>query len=290
MKQIAIIGPTASGKTSLSINIAHKTNSIILSLDSLSVYKEIEIASAKPTIKERDGIKHFGIDEVYLNQKYDVIEFLKTYEKAKTYALNNNKNLIIVGGTGFYLKILKDGISPGFEEDVLIKKPYIEIYDELFKKDELYMKNISSNDKYRIQKAYTIYKKSNQVPSQYFLNNPKVPIIKDLEVFEILWQRDELKQRIKLRTSQMLDEGLINEVIFLEQKYSREFNAMNSIGILETLEYLDGKLNLKQLEDKISLNTSKLAKRQVTFNKGQFKNNHTSNILSSLNSDIIKSF
>lgn len=290
MKQIAIIGPTASGKTSLSIDIAHKTNSIILSLDSLSVYKEIEIASAKPTLEERDGIKHFGIDEVFVNEKFDVLEFLSTYERAKEFAMNNDKNLIIVGGTGFYLKILRDGISPGFNEDVLLDKPLQKIYEELFKKDESYMKNISSNDKYRIQKAYTIYKKSKLVPSEYFLANPKVPIAPDLEIFEILWNKDELRERIKLRTKQMLEQGLINEVLYLEQKYTRDFNAMSSIGIIETLSYLDGKLTLEQLEEKIALNTAKLAKRQVTFNKGQFTRKITSNVLSSLSSDILKSF
>ncbi len=290
MKQIAIIGPTASGKTSLSIDIALKTNSVILSLDSLSVYKEIDIASAKPKDEEKKNIKHFGINEVYVNQKYDVTEFLKTYEEAKNYALKNKKNLIIVGGTGFYLKVLKDGLSPGFNEDVKFDKTLKEVYDELFKIDETYMKNISCNDTYRIKKAYTIYKKSKQIPSAYFLNNPKVPLAPNLEIFEILWPREELRQRIKLRTKQMIEEGIINEVVFLEKKYDRSFNAMNSIGIIETLEYLDGKLTLLQLEEKIALNTTKLAKRQVTFNKGQFKNDICSNNLKNLSSDILKRF
>ena len=111
MKQIAIIAPTASGKTALSISLAHKLNAVILSLDSLAIYKQINIASAKPTIKEQDGIVHFGIDEIYPNESFDVMKFIELYKKAKDYAIINNKNLIIVGGTSFYLKSMIDGIS-----------------------------------------------------------------------------------------------------------------------------------------------------------------------------------
>ena len=93
MRQIVIIAPTASGKTALSIKMAKKTNSIILSFDSLSVYKEIDIASAKPTKKEQNEIKHFGIDEIYPNETFNVTKFLELYDKAYKYALKNKKNL-----------------------------------------------------------------------------------------------------------------------------------------------------------------------------------------------------
>jgi len=289
MKEIAIIGSTASGKTGLSLEIASKTNSIILSIDSLSVYKEIDIASAKPTKLERGDIVHFGIDEVYPNEKFDVIRFFQCYERAKQYAKDNNKNLIIVGGTGFYLKALIEGLSTGIKEDIKLDVPVQEAYDLLYALDEKYMTKIASNDKYRIEKAYAIYKQSKMTPTEYFQLNPKKPLTKDLKIFEILWDREELKKRIALRTNQMIKEGVIDEVIYLEKKYRRSPNAMNSIGILETLEFLDGRLDKKQLEEKITLNTAKLAKRQNTFNKGQFQDK-TSNIIDNLNSDIIKYF
>jgi len=290
MKEIAIIGATASGKTGLSIDIAHKTNSVILSLDSLSVYKEIDIASAKPTLSEREGIIHFGIDEVFVNEKFDVVEFLHCYKKAKNFAINNEKNLIIVGGTGFYLKILIEGISQGVGEDVVLDIPHEEAYNMLFALDKTYMQRIASNDKYRIQKAYSIYKKSGLTPSEYFLKNPKKPIISELKLFEIYWEREELRRRIKLRTKQMINDGVIDEVLFLENKYTRKPNPMSSIGIIETLEYIDGKLTREQLEEKISTNTAKLAKRQNTFNKSQFNNMQETNIIENLNSDILKYF
>lgn len=289
MKEIAIIGSTASGKTGLSLEIAQQTNSIILSLDSLSVYKEIDIASAKPTKEERGDIVHFGIDEVYPDENFDVTQFFECYKKAKNFAKEKDKNLIIVGGTGFYLKALVEGLSTGIEQDIKLDIPLDEAYELLYSLDKEYMEKIAQNDKYRIEKAYSIYKQSNMSPSEYFEKNPKIPLAKDLEIFEIVWEREDLKKRINLRTSLMMKEGIIDEVIYLEKNYRRSPNCMASIGIIETLDFLDGKLTKKELEEKISLNTTKLAKRQNTFNKGQFKNK-TSNIIENLNSDIIKYF
>lgn len=290
MKEIAIIGPTASGKTSLAIDIAHKTNSVILSLDSLSVYKEIDIASAKPTKQERAGIVHFGIDEVFPNQTFDVLEFIACYKKAKMYATEYDHNLVIVGGTGFYLKTLIDGISLGITTHEPMDISLEEAYELLRHLDPVYMEKIKSNDKYRIEKTYNIYRQTKLSPTEYFLKNPKKPFAPNLPIFEILWEPEELRQRIALRTKQMLEEGLIDEVIYLEKKYTREPNCMSSIGIIETLQYLDGKLNKTQLEEKIATNTAQLAKRQRTFNRSQFNNQQTKNILESLNSDILKFF
>ena len=289
MKELAIIGTTASGKTALSLEIANKTNSIILSLDSLCVYKEIDIASAKPTKIERGDIVHFGIDEVFPNEKFDVIEFLNLYKNAKEYAEKNMKNLIIVGGTGFYLKALVDGISDGLKENTNLDMSLNDAYNLLYSLDKEYMQKIEPNDKYRVEKAYSIYKQSGLTPSEYFLKNPKIALSPNLPIFEILWEKDELINRISLRTKQMIKAGLIDETIYLEKKYTRAPNCMSSIGIVETLEYLDGKISKQELEDKIIQNTLKLAKRQNTFNKGQFTN-RVSNIIPSLNSEIIKYF
>ena len=289
MKELAIIGTTASGKTALSLEIANKTNSIILSLDSLCVYKEIDIASAKPTKIERGDIVHFGIDEVFPNEKFDVIEFLNLYKNAKEYAERNMKNLIIVGGTGFYLKALVDGISDGLKENTNLDMSLNDTYNLLYSLDKEYMQKIEPNDKYRVEKAYSIYKQSGLTPSEYFLKNPKIALSPNLPIFEILWEKDELTNRISLRTKQMIKAGLIDETIYLEKKYTRAPNCMSSIGIVETLEYLDGKISKQELEDKIIQNSLKLAKRQNTFNKGQFTN-RVSNIIPSLNSEIIKYF
>ena len=289
MREIALIGTTASGKTALSLELASKTNSIILSLDSLCVYKEIDIVSAKPTLEERGDIIHFGIDEVYPNIEFDVIKFIELYKKAKDFAIQNDKNLIIVGGTGFYLKALIDGLSLGIDSNIKVDFIPNDAYDLLYSLDKEYMQKIEKNDKYRIEKAYTIYKQSGLTPSEYFEKNQKTPIAKDLKIFEIVWEKEELKNRIALRTNMMIKSGLIDEIIYLEKKYTRAPNCMSSIGIVETFEYLDGKLTKAQLEEKIALNTAKLAKRQNTFNKSQFTDK-TTNIIKDLNLDILKYF
>ena len=291
MKQIAIIGTTASGKTSLSIEIAQKIDAIILSLDSLLVYKHINIASAKPKKNEMQGIIHFGIDEIYPNQSFSVVEFISYYKKAYEFAKTNNKNLIIVGGSSFYLKILIEGISnintvSNKRLDISIQ----EAYNILIKIDPIYMQKISLNDKYRIEKAYSIYKISNLPPSKFFKQNKKKPIIKDIDIFEIVWEKDELRQRILKRTKKMIQNGLIDEVKFLEKKYKRDINSMKSIGISEVLDYIDNKIDIKQLEELIYIHTCQLAKRQRTFNKKQFFNKQIKNSLNNLSSDILKLF
>ncbi|MEJ5168217.1 MAG: tRNA (adenosine(37)-N6)-dimethylallyltransferase MiaA, partial [Arcobacteraceae bacterium] len=180
MKQIAIIGTTASGKSDLSIEVALKTNSVILSLDSLSVYKEIDIASAKPTKDEMSGIKHFGIDVVYPSYQFGVTDFIECYEEALNFAKNNDKNLIITGGSSFYLKTLLEGLSSNDSSiDKTIDIPHHEAYDKLVEIDPTYMLKIDKNDTYRIEKAYNIYLSSNLTPSEFFATYKKEPIIKD---------------------------------------------------------------------------------------------------------------
>ena len=284
-KEVAIIAPTASGKTALSIKLAHQTNSVILSLDSLAVYKEIDIASAKPTLQERDGIVHFGIDKITPDEKFDVVEFIEEYETAKNYAQQEGKNLIIVGGTSFYLKSLCEGLSkvPKISDNTkqIVQNELKDItksYEYLVSIDKNYMSKIDKNDKYRIEKALEIYYETKLPPTLFFEQNKPEPIIKDLEIFQIDTEVELLRKRIALRTKQMIDSGIIDEVIYLEKKYTRAPNCMKSIGIIEVLEYLDGKIDKEKLEELISTHTAQLAKRQRTFNKSQFKNIKKENI------------
>jgi len=278
MKQIAIIGPTASGKSDLSIKLAKNIDAYILSLDSLSVYKEIDIASAKTTMAERDGVRHFGIDLLFPDQNFDVTLYIKIYHECYQAAKNDGKNLIIVGGTSFYLKVLIDGISELPNIDTVTKsktadslRDLDQSYKMLQKIDPEYMNHIEPNDKYRIEKALNIYYQTSSTPSEYFASNPPIPTIKDpLPIFNIDIDRAELRERIFKRTVKMIDEGLIDEVAMLERKYTRSPNSMKAIGIAETLDHIDGKYSIESLIEKISINTARLAKRQNTFNGSQF--------------------
>jgi tRNA dimethylallyltransferase len=276
IKEIAILGPTASGKTALSLELAREYNAIILSLDSLSVYKEIDIASAKPTKEERGDILHIGIDEIYPDEHFNTILFFDLYKKAKEAARQKKQHLIIVGGTSFYLKSLMEGITPKPALSKETKKKIEQISKKeafaLMEKVDLeYSKKISPNDTYRIEKWLEIYLSTNTPPSKYFQKQTKNSIANDIRVYEIQINREELKDKISKRTDKMVKEGLIDEVLYLEKKYTREPKSMNSIGIKESLEYLDGYISLKELKEKITNKTAQLAKRQSTFNKSQFK-------------------
>lgn len=278
MKQLAIIGPTASGKSDLAIKIAQKTDAYILSIDSLSIYKEIDIVSAKPSKDELKSIKHFGINVLNPDEYFSADIFINMYKNVIKQCKKDKKNLIIVGGTTFYLSSLIQGLSslPNITKEVSqkvdIKLANLqEAYLLLNDLDPLYMKNINQNDRYRIQKALLIYEASEDTPSKWFKKNPPKPIIKNLDIYNIDVDRKVLRQRINLRTSKMLEMGLLDEVCRLEQKYTRKPNSMGSIGIVEVLEYLDGKVTIQQMLENISIHTAQLAKRQQTFNRTQFK-------------------
>jgi len=277
MKQIAIIGPTASGKTSLAIEIAQKYDCYILSLDSLSIYKEVDIVSAKPTIEERAGIPHFGIDEIYINEEFSVVKFFDIYKKAKDACEKDNKNLIIVGGSSFYLKSMLTGLTENLSISKEIKqlakektKDLSEAYSFIKKNDEAFAKRISKADRYRIEKWYEIFLSKREIATKFYLNNDQKPLLKDLKVYNIEIDKDKLREKINLRTEIMLRQGLIDEIYFLEKKYGRNHIAMGAIGIKETLLFLDGRIDKNELKAQISVHTAQLAKRQITFNKTQF--------------------
>ena len=280
IQQLAIIGATASGKTSLGVKVAKHIDAYILSLDSLSIYKNIDIVSAKPTIEERKNIAHFGIDTIYPNEDFDVTIFIKLYQKLYKRCIADQKNLVIVGGTGFYLKILIEGISklPSISQKTK-NKTTIHLQDLnkahawLSALDPEYMLGIKSKDTYRIEKALNITIETSLTPTVYFEKFPPIPTIKkQLPIYQIMWDKDILRKRIALRTEIMVNTGLIDEVCMLEKKYSRAPNCMKSIGIQETLAYLDGIYDKKMLIEKITTNTARLAKRQTTFNNSQFTN------------------
>ena len=278
MKQIAIIGPTASGKSDLAIEMALKHNAYILSIDSLSIYKEIDIASAKPSKDELAQIRHYGVNEIYLDVHFSVALFIELYKKVAKEAKKEGKNLIIVGGTSFYLKSLTSGLSelPTYSSTtisrvLLMLQDLPSAYEHLVNIDSDYMKSIESTDAYRIEKMLLLVIESGISPTEWFRTHPPVPIIDELDIFNIDVERALLRERIAKRTNKMADTGLIDEVAMLEHKYGRNHNAMKAIGIIEVLEYLDGDCTKEEMIENIITHTVQLAKRQQTFNRTQFE-------------------
>ena len=283
--EFALIGTTASGKSDLALKIAREFDGVILSLDSLSVYKEINIASAKPTALELESVKHFGINLIFPNEYFSVGEFIKEYEKAKSYAQNLQIPLIITGGSGFYLKAMMSGLAPK-TGDIKSDLNLEQIYELILKIDPEFGSKFSKNDKFRLEKWYSIYATTGEIPSKFLRENTAEPIISNLQIFEILWDREVLRDRIKIRTEKMLENGLIDEAKYLFGKYGFETKSLNSIGLKECGEFLRGELGKNELYEQICTHTAQLAKRQRTFNKSQFLENKISQDLTNLENSI----
>ncbi len=270
MQQIAIIGQTASGKSDLAHEIASKHSAVLLSLDSLAVYKEIDIASAKPSKDQIKGLEYFGLDLLYANEQFDVFAFVDEYKRAYALAKQKEAPLIIVGGSGFYLKMLIEGISQTkIKKEATQPQEQSVAYSRLQAIDKHYAMHIDPNDTYRTQKALQIYESTGMKPTEFFTTHPPKPIIKELKIFEVEIPKEQLRLKVKERTKLMFKTGIVDEVAHLEQKYTREPNCMRAIGIKETLEYLDARIDIYEAEEKIVTNTMRLAKRQRTFNTTQ---------------------
>lgn len=277
-KELAIVGATASGKSKLAIKLAQQSDAMIFSIDSLSVYKEMDIVSAKPTTQERQGIPHFGIDVLKVPQPFNAAQVITLYQEAKEAAQKAHRPLIIVGGSSFYLKTLIEGLSPlpTFSPQTRLEtERYLQdlpsAYAYLQSIDPQATQNIDANDRYRMEKLLLVALQTQDAPTRYFQAHPPQSQLKNCPLFNIKIDREKLYQRIALRTEIMLEQGLIDEVAYLERKYSRAPQAMKAIGVIETLAYLDGIYTKKGLLEAIAQNTRRLAKRQSTFNKTQFK-------------------
>lgn len=277
MKQLAIIGPTASGKSDLALSLATRHNALILSIDSLSIYREIDIASAKPSHEELSQADHFGVNVLAPSETASVFTFIDEYYRAFSTATQQGKNLIIVGGSSFYLKSMIDGLStiPKISDDVRLEtqirlKNLEEAHRFLSDVDPQTMAKITPNDAYRIEKMLHLTLQTKTPPSLWFKEHPPVPIIQNCPILNIDVDRTLLRERIALRTHKMVTQGIIDEVAELERLYGRAPNSMKAIGIVETLEFLDGKINTQKLLEEISTHTAQLAKRQQTFNAHQF--------------------
>ncbi|MBZ7936140.1 MULTISPECIES: tRNA (adenosine(37)-N6)-dimethylallyltransferase MiaA [Campylobacter] len=262
--EIAIIGTTASGKTHLANLLAKNFNAVILSLDSLCVYKEINIASAKPSKEELENFHYFGIDLISVDEHFNVELFIKEYQKAKEFAKLRNLPLIITGGTGFYLKTMMDGLSQKIEE-IKTDLSNDEIYSLMCKIDPSF--KVEKNDTYRLKKWLSIYEITKEIPSIFLKQTQKEGVLKNIEIYEIVWERNLLRDRIKMRTKKMLEEGLLEEAKKLFSQFHRDTKALNCIGLKECKEYLDGKISFDELENLITTHTAQLAKRQRTFNR-----------------------
>ena len=274
-KVIVICGPTASGKTGLSIELAKKINGEIISCDSMQIYKDMTIGTAKPTIEEMDGIKHYLIDCVSPEERYSVADYKKDAIKAIKEVLQKGKVPIVVGGTGLYIESLLYGIE--FNEikvDLQYRKKLGEIeekegldtlYELATKIDEEAIKKISRNDRKRIYRILEIYHSTGKTKTELEIESRKNGPEFDYILFGITMDREKLYDRINKRVDIMIQNGLIEEVKELLKKYKSFPTAMQGLGYKEIVSYLDGEYSKEEMIEKIKMETRRYAKRQLTW-------------------------
>ena len=275
-KVIAIAGPTASGKTALAVELAKKINGEVISCDSMQIYKDMSIGTAKPTVEEMDGVPHYLIDFVSPDERYSVADFKRDAEEKIEYVLSKGKVPILCGGTGLYIDTLVLGIDyPEIEldqeyRDELMKKAESEeglkeLYEEAKSIDPEAMEKISENDKKRITRVLELYKATGKTKTELEKISRSNGVKYDYRVFAIDMDREKLYDRINRRVDIMIEQGLIDEVRNVIDKYDKFPTAMQGLGYKEVVEYFDGKLTKQEMIDKIKQETRRYAKRQLTW-------------------------
>lgn len=277
-KVIVIVGPTASGKTALSIELAKKIDGEIISCDSMQIYKDMNIGSAKPTIEEMQGIKHYMLDIAEPTERFSVAEYKKRSEEAIDEILQKGKVPIIVGGTGLYANSLiynieYNEIMPDEEyRKNLMKIAETEdglatLYEKARSIDPVAMEKISSNDKKRIIRVLEIKHSTGKNKTELELESRKNEVKYEYKVFAINMPREILYDRINKRVDIMIENGLIDEVENIIEKYKEFPTAMQAIGYKEIVMYLKGELTKQEAIEKIKQESRRYAKRQITWFK-----------------------
>ena len=277
-KIILISGPTASGKSNFSIKLAKKINGEIINADSMQVYKELKILSARPNLKDYQSVKHhlYGFHSVKNN--FSTGDWLKNAIKKINEVRRRKKTPIFVGGTGLYFKALTDGLVsiPNIPikyrnniRDLQKKLGQKKFYQKLIKLDPNSKEKINSTDTQRSIRAYEVKQYTKKSLHDWFKNTKSYFEKEDFYKIYMDYPREELIQRIGKRTEQMIKIGAINEVKrFIKLKVRKDKSVNKAIGIYEIKEYLEKRNDMSEVIEKISIKTRQYAKRQSTWARG----------------------
>ena len=274
-KVIVICGPTASGKTALSIELAKQINGEIVSCDSMQIYKDMNIGTAKPTLEEMQGIKHYLIGYISPEERYSVSDYKTDAKKAIREIIGKGKMPIVVGGTGLYLDSLiyeieyldiklDEEYRKQLEKEVE-EKGLEELYERAKQIDAKAIEKISTNDKKRILRILEICHATGKTKTQLEIESRKKEVEYDYKVYALDWDRQKLYDRINKRVDMMIEQGLIEEVQQLLEKYNVFPTAMQGLGYKEVVDYLENKLTKEEMIEKIKMESRRYAKRQLTW-------------------------
>ena len=268
-KVIAVVGPTASGKTKLAIELAHKLNGEVVSADSRLVYKGFDIASAKPTMEECEGIPHHLIDIVEPEFNYSAGNYVEDAKRAIEDILSRGKTPIVAGGTGLYFRVLLEHYDlPKVETDFelraeLEKRSKEDLLEELEKVDKITYERVKDANLRRIIRALELIKTLKKPLSEIQLE--KEPEYDVEWIMPEIPSREWLYDRINRRVDIMVEMGIIEETKNLIAKHGRIGNIVDTIGYKEILTYLDGLATLEEALDKLKQHSRNYAKRQLTW-------------------------
>ena len=281
-KIILIYGPTASGKSKFAVQLAKKINGEIINADSMQVYKELKIISARPSQKDYQNIKHHLYGFQSIKKNFSTGDWLKLINKKILDLRKREKISILVGGTGLYFKALTNGLVniPNIPIRLRTKIRSLHkklgsknFFSELVKLDPLVKNQIKSSDTQRCIRAYEVKLSTNKSIYNWYKNTKSNYEKKDFYKIYVDFPRNELLNRINLRAQEMIKMGAVPEVKrFIKLKVPKDKTANKAIGISEVKEYLNKKIDIEQVIEKISIKTRQYAKRQSTWARGNMQN------------------
>ncbi len=277
-KLIILTGPTAVGKTKLSLELAKKVGGEIVSADSMQIYEMMDIGSAKIKKEEMQGIPHHLIDCISPSQEFNVVIFQKMALNAMEEIEKRNKIPIIVGGTGFYIQSVLYQIDFTPNEDqgevrkeleiLALNKGKESLHEKLREVDPLSAREIHANNQKRVIRALEYYRLTGEPISKHNIEQRQKESPYDFSYFVLNDKRERLYQRIDQRVDEMVSQGLVEEVRALKNMgYDRSFVSMQGLGYKEILDYLEDKISLDEAVYRIKRDTRHFAKRQITWFK-----------------------
>ncbi len=277
-KVIVIAGPTATGKTALSVRLAHSMNGEIVSADSIQIYKELNIGSAKPSIEEREGIPHHLMDMVTATGVYSVADYVEDAKKKIDEILSCGKTPIVVGGTGLYISSLVDNVEFSDSDiDMSVRKRLQEelekagpeaMHKRLAEVDPESAEAIHPNNTKRVIRALEIFETTGKTRTAYEAESKLNPSPYDFCLIALNCERELLYERINKRVDIMVEQGLFDEVEnLLAQGVSPDAQSMQGIGYKEAVMALSGEITEDESVELIKKNSRNYAKRQLTWFK-----------------------
>jgi tRNA dimethylallyltransferase len=278
MEQVIVIaGPTCSGKTQLSLQLAESLNTEIISADSRQIYKYLNIGTAKPSEDELKKAKHYFINSLEPDEKFNVSEYEAKALKIIHQLHQRNKIPVVAGGSGLYIKALVDGIFDSVDADEELREKLNEerkergneyLYNKLREIDPESASNMLPQNYKRIIRALEVYYLTGK-PIRLLQKEYKREADINFIQYGLCWERDKLYKNIESRVDDMIENGLVEEVKqILGKGFDKNLNALNTVGYKEIIQYLEGDISLERAVELIKRNTRRFAKRQLTwFNK-----------------------